>query len=212
MESAELLGQIHRVLQNYPALPEGIGAGFFARMTPQRALRSYRDTLTIAEQRGDDKTAAELVWRIGLMERFPAWEFDLDRLTRRNTHGDYFISQFLCADGHLTAVIDWTTACVHPVIWELMRLFVYSAPCCAAGQIDDRLLARYVDAYCRYGELNVYDRGNLCRLYFYQIAVCDYYGQYYASNAANRVIYLRQAQHATRLLKGQFAEWDEVRV
>jgi len=45
LESAELLGKIHCVLRNYPALPEGIGAGFFSNMTPQRALTSYTGTL-----------------------------------------------------------------------------------------------------------------------------------------------------------------------
>lgn len=113
---------------------------------------------------------AELAWRIGLMERFPAWRFDLNRLTCRNTHGDYFISQLLCAD----------------------------------GSIDRSLLARCVHAYCRYGTLNDYDLENLERLYLYQIAVCDYYGQYYASAAANRHIYLQQAQHATHLLRQVF--------
>jgi len=201
MESAALLGKIHRVLRAYPALPEGIGQGFFQYMTPQRALDSYRHSLEIACQRGDEDIAADLEERIALMQHFPAWTFDLNRLTRRNTHGDYFISQFLCEDGHLTAVIDWTTACVHPVIWELVRSFVYSAPCCAAGHIDRNLLAQYVEAYGQDGELNDYDRENMLRLYFYQIAVCDYYGQYYASSAANREIYLRQARHATRLLK-----------
>ena len=113
---------------------------------------------------------AELAWRIGLMECFPAWRFDLNRLTCRNTHGDYFISQLLCAD----------------------------------GSIDRSLLARCVHAYCRYGTLNDCDLKNLERLYLYQIAVCDYYGQYYASAAANRHIYLQQAQHATHLLRQVF--------
>ncbi len=201
LESAELLGRIHAVLQDYPALPEGIGAGFFAYMTPQRVLASYRCSLETARQLGDAAIAADLEWRIGLMQRFPAWRFELSRLTLRNTHGDYFISQFLCEDGRLTAVIDWTTACVHPVIWEITRSFVYGAPCCAEGRVDKRLFERYVAAYCRYGTLNDYDRENLYRLYFYQIAVCDYYGQYYASAASNRHIYLMQAQHATRMLR-----------
>ena len=173
LESAELLGRIHSVLQNYPALPEGIGAGFFAHMTPQHAMASYRSSLAAAIQRGDSEIADELEWRIGLMGRFPEWTFDLSRLTICNTHGDYFISQFLCEDGHLTAVIDWTTACVHPVIWEIMRSFVYGAPCCADGKIDPQLLERYIAAYCRYGTLNAYDRENIYKLYFYQIAVCD---------------------------------------
>lgn len=113
---------------------------------------------------------AELAWRIGLMERFPAWRFDQNRLTCRNTHGDYFISQLLCED----------------------------------GSIDRSLLARCVHAYCRYGTLNDCDLENLERLYLYQIAVCDYYGQYYASAAANRHIYLQPAQHATHLLRQVF--------
>lgn len=90
---------------------------------------------------------------------------------------------------------------MHSVIWEIMRSFVYSAPSCAQGRVDTELLERYVCAYCRYGTLNDYDRENLFRLYLYQIAVCDYYGQYYASSDPNRAIYLRQAQHGTRLLK-----------
>lgn len=43
------------------------------------------------------------------------------------------------------------------------------------------------------------------RLYLYQIAVCDYYGQYYASRAQNRAIFLRQARLATRLLQNTAA-------
>lgn len=201
MESAELLGRIHAVLQAYPPLPEGIGAGFFYDMTPRRALDSYRRSLAAAIQLGEKENAEELEWRIDFAEQIPAWQFDLNRLTLRNTHGDYCINQFLCENGHLTAIIDWTTACVHPVIWEIMRSFVYSAPSCAQGRVDTELLERYVCAYCRYGTLNDYDRENLFRLYLYQIAVCDYYGQYYASSDPNRAIYLRQAQHGTRLLK-----------
>lgn len=203
-ESAELLGKIHRVLREHPALPTGIGADFFENMTPQRATESYKRSLETAVRLGDDEIADELKWRIDFVSRLPKQRFDLDRLTLSNTHGDYFISQFICEKGHMTAVIDWTSACVHPVIWEIMRSFAYGAPCCGEGKIDEKLFKKYLEVYCRYGELNDYDRENLYRLYFYQLAVCDYYGQYYASLAPNRHIYLRQAQHATRLLKGVY--------
>lgn len=201
LESAELLGKIHRVLREYPMLPNGIGAGFFANMTPQRALNSYRHSLNTAIGIGDDETVEDLKWRIDFMKRFPLWQFDLKRLTLRNTHGDYFVSQFICENNHLSAVIDWTTACVHPVIWEIMRSFVYGAACCADGKIDGQLLNRYINAYCLYGTLNNYDLENIYKLYFYQIAVCDYYGQFYASQTENRSIYLKQAKFATKLLK-----------
>lgn len=38
-------------------------------------------------------------------------------------------------------------------------------------------------------------------LFYYQISVCDYYGQYYSSAADNREIYLHQAVFSTRLMK-----------
>ncbi len=201
MESAQMLGKIHSVLREYPPLPTGIGADFFTYMTPEQALHSYEHSLEIAMEHGVQQEIRDLQWRVDFIKNFPDWQFDLEKLTLRNTHGDYFISQFLCENGHLTSVIDWTTACIHPVIWEIMRSFVYGAPCCANGIIDKQLLHRYLDAYCRYGTLNDYDIQNLYKLYFYQIAVCDYYGQYYASDAHNREIYLQQAHLATTLLK-----------
>lgn len=51
------------------------------------------------------------------------------------------------------------------------------------------------------GVLNDCDLENLYKLYFYQIAVCGCYGQYYASDADNREIYLKQTRLATRLPK-----------
>lgn len=201
-ESAELLGRIHSILRGYPALPVGIGADFFRYMTPQNAAESYRRSLDIAQSGNDWQIAEDLQWRLSLMERLPDMHFDLEKLTLRNTHGDYFISQFICEHGHLKAVIDWTTACVHPVVWEIMRSFAYSHPKCAEGMVEEEAFQRYVQAYCRYGNLNEYDIENLYRLFYYQIAVCDYYGQYYSSRAANRDIYLRQALFSTRLLKG----------
>ena len=200
-ESAQMLGKIHTALRAYTGLPTGIGADFFTFMTPERALESYRRSLTIARNRGDQENAADLEYRIDLMHRFPASDFDLDRLTCCATHGDYFISQIICGDDKINAVIDWTTACVHPVVWEIVRSYVYAAPGCENGQIDMDEFLRYVAAYRKFASLNEYDLLCIVRLFYYQIAVCDYYGQYYASTADNRHIYLHQAVFSTKLLR-----------
>ncbi len=76
-----------------------------------------------------------------------------------------------------------------------------TAPSCAGGQLDLPEFSEYVAEYCRYAELNAYDREMLLPLFFYQIAVCDYYGQYFSSDADNRHIYLHQARFSTKLLK-----------
>lgn len=201
IQSAQMLGKIHTILRNYPGLPVGIGADFFQYMTPERALKSYENSLSVAESRRDTDIAVDLRYRMELMKRFPDYVFDLNKLTCHATHGDYFISQILCGDGKINAVIDWTTACVHPVVWEIVRSYVYAAPSCKNGEISMDEFASYVSEYQRFAALNEYDLQCMIPLFYYQIAVCDYYGQYYASTAANRHIYLHQAIFSTKLLR-----------
>ncbi len=200
-ESAQMLGRIHAALKDYSGLPAGIGADFFRYMTPQSALTSYRNSLLTAQEWGDTDIAADLQYRIDLMNRFPAYKYDLDRLTCCATHGDYFISQIICGENKINAVIDWTTACVHPVVWEVVRSYVYAAPSCRYGEINMDEFVAYVAEYRKFAPLNSDDLLCMVRLFYYQIAVCDYYGQYYASSADNRHIYLHQAVFSTKLLR-----------
>lgn len=200
-QSAQMLGKIHAALKDYQGLPVGIGADFFRYMTPERALGSYKNSLAIAKSRDDTNIITDLQYRIELMKGFPKYEFDLDKLTCCATHGDFFISQILCGNEKINAVVDWTTACVHPVVWEIVRSYVYAAPFCKNGQIDMNEFARYVSEYRKFSPLNNYDMRCMISLFYYQIAVCDYYGQYYASAASNRHIYLHQAVFSTKLLR-----------
>lgn len=201
MESAAMLGRFHAALKQYTGLPTGIGEGFFRFMTPERALSSYRESLKSAQMENDTEAVADLLYRIDLMQRFPKYTFDIKQFTCQSTHGDYFISQLLCGENKINAVIDWTTACVHPVVWEIVRSYVYAAPSCKEGQIDMEEFVRYVDKYCEYAPLTEYDLLNMVPLFYYQIAVCDYYGQYYEADADNRYIYLEQAKFSTKLLR-----------
>jgi Ser/Thr protein kinase RdoA (MazF antagonist) len=199
-ETARLLGRIHAALADYPALPTGIGEGFFKVMTPERAAQSYRYTLDIAREKGDDDIADDLLYRIRRMDRFPPAAFDLDRLTCCNTHGDYTIGQLICRGDRIRAVIDWTAACVHPAVWEILRSFLYASPACREGSVDVEGLVGYVREYLKHHDLTTCDLEMMPHLFHHQIAVCDYYGQYYGSDAANRGIFLHQARFSTRLM------------
>lgn len=200
-ESAEMLGKIHTALKDYEGLNVGIGNDFFKYMTPENALRSYENSLSIARENGDSEIEADLLYRIGLMKKFPKYRFEIDKLTCVNTHGDYFISQLICGEDRINAVIDWTTACVHPAVWEIVRSYVYAAPECADGFINAENLAEYFREYLRFSSLNECDLKSAAEIFYYQISVCDYYGQYYSSSADNREIYLHQAVFSTRLMK-----------
>ena len=208
--SADMLGRIHAALRDYPGLPVGIGEDFFRFMTPERALESYDRSLHAALRRGDTDVAREIEFRMALARHEPAWSPDFSRLTCQSTHGDYFVSQLICGEDSIRAVIDWTTACVHPVVWELLRSFVYAAPSCREGNINLDELSRYTAAYRRHAPLTDYDLSCMAPLFRYQLLVCDYYGQYDASTTANRDIYLHQARFSTRLLRWLDAHGHEV--
>ena len=97
-------------------------------------------------------------------------------------------------------IVDWTAACIHPVVWEIVRSYAYAAPECREGKINLERLHRYVDRYKEISSLTDYDEENLLRVYFYQIAVCDYYKQYLFADKKDREEFLWQARFATGLL------------
>ena len=200
-ESPLLLGRIHQALAAHPPLPEGIGAGFFAHMTPERAVASYRSSIDLAHQRSEEDVVHSLHLRIKAAEKLASWRIDPARLTCCNTHGDYTVNQILCKDGSIRAVIDWTSACVHPVVWELTRSYFYAAPECADGCCSAQRLADYAAAYQSIAPLNDYDRAHLMDVYFYQLAVCDYYAQYLHAADHDRAEFRQQADFATRVLE-----------
>ncbi|MGN0752996.1 MAG: phosphotransferase [Aristaeellaceae bacterium] len=200
-ESPLLLGRIHQALASYPALPEGIGAGFFAHMTPEGVLQSYARSLALARERGEEDVAQALLLRMKAAEKIRGWRIDPGKLTCRNTHGDYTVNQILCRDGQVQAIIDWTSACVHPVVWELVRSYFYAAPECADGGFDEARLAAQVAAYTSVAPLNAYDRAHLMDVYLYQLAVCDYYSQYLHAAPQERAEFRQQADFATRVLQ-----------
>lgn len=200
-QSANLLGRIHKALESLPPLPVGIGEDFFKYMTPENAETSYQQTIEIARRNGNNSIIDDLLYRIKLLPTLNDISFDLNKFTRKNTHGDYFISQFICGDNRINAVIDWTTASVHPICWEIIRSYTYSDPICKDGEIDIERLKKYVEEYLKEYKLKEYDLVMMPYLYFYQLGVCDYFNQYYSSTTNNRHIFLHQAQFSTLLLR-----------
>ena len=200
-ESPRLLARIHNALAGHPPLPEGIGAGFFAHMTPENALHSYQASLALASQRGEEDVCEAITTRIRLAERHASWRIDPAPLSRANTHGDFTVNQILCADGRITGVIDWTSACVHPVVWELTRSYFYASPECAGGQCDESRLQAYVNAYDTLRPLRAADRAAIMDVYLYQLLACDYYAQYLHAAPHEAAEFRQQADFATQVLK-----------
>lgn len=205
-----LLAEIHEALKDFEELPEGIGENFFQYRKPENMVKSFQESLQIAVRNGDNECADDIRAILEILNRFPKYTFHISEFTYGNTHGDYMISQFICEEDSIKGIIDWTTACRHPLVWEIVRSYIYMAPECREGRIDLEKFERYLTAYLKKGRLNTYDIENAGRLFFYFLAVCDFYGQYYQSLARNRAIYLEQAKLSKKMFEWFDRNIDEM--
>lgn len=209
-KAPELLAEIHEVLKDFEELPEGIGLNFFQCRKPENMVKSFQNSLQIAIGNGDYENADDIRDIIDILNHFPNYVFDVSKFTYGNTHGDYMISQFICADNSIKGIIDWTTACRHPLVWEVVRSYIFMAPECKNGRINLEKFEHYLRTYLKKGNLSAYDIENAGRLFFYFLAVCDFYGQYYQSLTKNSFIYLEQAKLSRNMLKWFDKHIDEL--
>ncbi|MGN0632745.1 MAG: phosphotransferase [Oscillospiraceae bacterium] len=208
--SAEMLARIHMALKDIDGIPNGIGADFFKYRVPENMTDSYAQTLRQALDNSDAGIADEIRSNIRVIGSMPRYKFEADKFSCGNTHGDYMISQLIWNNEEISGVIDWTCACVHPYIWEIVRSYVFMAPEVKRGEINIDSLLRYISDYMEYGLLNAYDIENAGRLFYYFLAVCNFYGQYYDSISQNRFIYLKQAEMSSKLLRWFEKHIDEL--
>ena len=181
-------------------IPVGIGADFFRYRQPEHMKDSYTVTLQQAVNNNDIAIADAIRSNMRIVEKMPVFEFDINKFSCGNTHGDYMIAQMIWSDSKVNGIIDWTCACRHPYIWEIVRSYVFMAPEVKRGEINIEALITYIADYMEIGTLNIYDIENAGNLFYYFLAVCNFYGQYYDSLSKNRDIYLEQANMSFRLL------------
>lgn len=198
--SAVLLAKVHEAMKDMIDIPIGIGESFFVYRKPEWMKDIYTVTLQQAIDNGDDIIANAIRSNMRIVESMPTYEFDINKFSCGNTHGDYMISQLIWIDEKVNGIIDWTCACRHPYIWEIVRSYVFMAPEVKQGEINIEALIRYIVTYMEFGSLNAYDIQNAGNLFYYFLSVCNFYGQYYDSISKNKYIYLKQADMSSRLL------------
>ena len=210
--SAFMLANIHVSMRDMKDLPVGIGADFLKYRRPEYMEESYEKTCRQAIENGNEAIAERIRTNMRIVRRMPDYKFDIRRFSCGNTHGDYMISQLIFKDGKIAGVIDWTCACIHPYIWEIVRSYVFMAPEIKHGEINMESLCSYISDYLKYGTLNTYDIENAGKFFYYFLSVCNFYGQYYDSLSKNRNIYLKQADIASSLLEWFESHMEELSV
>jgi hypothetical protein len=132
-------------------------------------------------------------YKMRLIDSISDMKFDISKMTCKNTHGDYKIQQIICGKDKINAVIDFTSACVHPISWEIIRSYISADNKCIAGNVDTENLKEFISSFLEYGSLNSYDLKTMPYIYYYQNLVSDYFGQYYKSECTNKNLILDDA-------------------
>ena len=208
-KSAQILGKTHRELLRLKKFPIGMGDDFFKHSSPEKTKISYLQTLEHARKMQDNHIAEALENRLKQIEKLKSISLDGKRFTHSNTHGDYYIYQMICHNEDFT-VIDWTSACVHPICWEVIRSFSYADVGCKNGGFDTKQFIIYVQEYLKYFPLNSYELKMMPYLFYYQLGVCNYYHSYYFEEGVNTRMALKIANLATNLMNWFYVNVDDL--
>ena len=199
-ESSIMLSRIHKALESIPLLSEGMGEGFLNWGQSGNVADYYQSSLRTALANGENKIASDIEFRLSILDSIRNIRFDFKKFTLKNTHGDYKIDQLICDENKINGVID-IDGCVHPICWEIIRSYAYADPECITGRINIENLKRYVDSYLKVSDLTYYDLKMMPYFYYFQLAVCNYFGQYYEMTHPNRDLLLENAHWSTSLCR-----------
>ena len=191
MQAAELLGQLHTLLKDYP-LPVEMDVPWLEAFSAENCAPQYDNLLHAAEQNPSDpnyeRIKADLLYKKELAYRIAEYKKYYNGITYNATHGDYTEFQYICDGDRIKAVIDFSAAKTLPVVWEIMRSYIQSCGACKDGNnLDVQDFCCYVRSYMKYAPLTKADLQAMPYVYLHQLARSQYgYKQYLIKKSENK--------------------------
>lgn len=110
---------------------------------------------------------------------------EIEKITCKNTHGDYSMMQFIYKDEKINAVIDFASSCNMPIVWEIIRSYSYIDKEVKYGNFNINTLVDYVKEFCKYVKLNKYDLIYMPHIYLIQLLNSTYGYKQFLKNRNN---------------------------
>lgn len=215
MQAAELLGQLHTLLKDYP-LPVEMDVPWLEAFSAENYAAQYDNLLQAAEQTPDDpnydRIKADLLYKKELAYRIAEYKKYYNGITYNATHGDYTEFQYICEGDRIKAVIDFSSARTLPVVWEIMRSYIQSCGACKDGKaMDVQDFCDYVRSYMKYAPLTLADLQAMPYVYLHQLARSQYgYKQYLIKKSENKDALLQFAFWRTDICREIEAKAAEI--
>lgn len=109
----------------------------------------------------------------------------IEKITSKNSHGDYSIMQFIYKDEKINAIVDFVSASNIPIVWEIIRSYSYIDKEAKDGIFNINTLVDYVKEFCKYVKLNEYDLKYMPYIYLIQLLNSTYGYKQFLNNRNN---------------------------
>ncbi len=213
IDSAQMLGRLVVALEDFkPSLPVTDVKKWFLQETVDKSIQKYEELLCIVpENFYCTQIKMDLKDKIEMLRNFDMYDiFDkLDKLTIKNTHGDYNVLQFIYQGNKIKAVIDFASVTKMPIVWELIRSYSYIDRNAIDGEFDLNHFKKYVQEFCEFVPLNKDDIQCMPYIYLAQLLHSDYgYKQYFKDYS--KVSLLEFGFFRTKLCKYLFSNASKI--
>jgi len=188
IESAQNLGLIVKALGTFPyTLPGGSISGWYSENSFNSSIKKYEELMELTPEneignriKDDFNKKIEMISDI----KNKLNHEELEKITYKNTHGDYSVMQFIYNEnGTINAIIDFVAASYMPITWEIIRSYSYIDRECVNGNFNIDNFINYVKEFNKVVKLNEYDLKYMVHIYLIQILNSTYgYKQYLSDN------------------------------
>lgn len=214
IESAKILGKITKALEDYNGLDEdGIFIKSFSKTSLENGIVKMRDLQNKLKKDNPYKEEFynDLNFKIDVaQELLKKFDFDIiNKMTIKNTHGDYSVQQLIYNDDGKTTVIDFETAKKMPIVWEVIRSYSYVDKEAANGNLNINTLVEYFKEFLKYIKLNEFDLKYAAHLYLIQLIVSTFgYKQF--NDDYTKITLLEFARFRTNLCKYLYKNLENI--
>ncbi len=214
IKSAELLGKLIKALEEYPDLDD---EDIINQKFSKRYLLDAIEKIKIEKNKINTDNKYKEIFikdyetKIAIAQELANnFNFEIiNKLTIKNTHGDYCNLQLIYNNKKEITVIDFETAKKMPIIWDIMRSYCYIDKEAKDGIINIKNLKEYIREVNKYVRLNKYDLKYAADVFLIQL-IGSVFGYREYNKDYNQKNLLRFALFRTKICKDLYKNLDKI--
>ena len=214
IKSAELLGKLIKALEEYPDLDD---EDIINQKFSKRYLLDAIEKIKIEKNKINTDNKYKEIFikdyetKIAIAQELANnFNFEIiNKLTIKNTHGDYCNLQLIYNNKKEITVIDFETAKKMPIIWDIMRSYCYIDKEAKDGIINIENLKEYIREVNKYVRLNKYDLKYAAHIFLIQL-IGSVFGYREYNKDYNQTNLLRFALFRTKICKDLYKNSNKI--